>query len=78
MNAVGHDHMLALANDTKPAFSNALTCIQMVDAGELGHELERNFDLPHFRFPNSFFHCLQILPNRVPNILKRFLFCLPL
>jgi hypothetical protein len=50
----------------------------MVDAGELGRELDSYFDLPHFRLPNGFLDCLQVLPNCIPDVLQRFLFCLPL
>jgi hypothetical protein len=44
----------------------------MIDAGQLGHELDRYFDLPHLRFSKCFFDCLQVLPNCLPDILKRF------
>jgi hypothetical protein len=36
-NPVGHDHMLALANDSKARLLQGPYGIQMVDAGDAGH-----------------------------------------
>ncbi len=70
--------MPSLADDSEPRLLKCFDRIQMVDAGQLGRELDRYFDLPYFRFSKTFFDCLQVLPNCVPDILKRFLFCPPL
>jgi hypothetical protein len=49
MNTIGHDDMLSLADDSEPCLLKGFDCIQMIDAGELGHELDSYFDLPYFR-----------------------------
>ncbi len=36
-NSVGHDHMFALANDSKPGFLESLYGIEMVDARNSRH-----------------------------------------
>ena len=64
--------MLPLADDSEPRLLKCSDRIQVVDTGELGHELDRYLDLPHFRFSKSLFDCLQVLLNCLPDILKRF------
>ena len=70
--------MLSLADDLESHLLKRFDRNQMVDAGELGHELDSYFDLPDFRFAKGFSDCLQVLPNCDPDIVKRFLFRLSL
>jgi len=70
--------MLSLADNSEPRLLKRFDRIEMINAGQLGHKSDRHFDLPHFSFWQSVFDGFQVLTNCVSDVLKGFLFCLPL
>jgi len=56
-----------------PAFSNACTSAEMIDAGNLRHLLNRHFHFAHVGTTHAFVYGGKIILNRVANVLHRFL-----
>jgi hypothetical protein len=70
--------MLTLAHNFETGFFQGTDSPQMINARDLGHSLNKDFDFANVSPVQRFVHCGQILLNGVTNILDGFLLGLPL
>ena len=71
---VGHDRVLALADNAKPGLSECANGIEMVDARDLSQGLDRDLDFPHLLATQALVDDEQVLADSVPGVVQRFLF----
>ena len=66
--AIGHDNMLALTHNSEAELLKRSNGPEMINAGNLRHPLNRDFDLANIRSRESFFDGGQIFADRIANI----------
>ena len=69
---VAHDDVLALAHYSKPGFFERAHGVKVIDAWDLGQDLEDYFDFANVLAAQLIVDDRQILTDRVLNVFERF------
>ena len=69
---VRHDDVFALACNPEAGLFEGSHSIEMIDAGNLGHGLHRDFDFANLFALELFFNYGQVLSDCVPDVFERF------
>ena len=70
--AVGHDDVLALANDPEVCLLECSNCAEMIDARDSRHDSDRDLDFPNLLTLEKIINSPEVFPNRVLNIHQSF------